>query len=60
MEDDRYDVWSCARCGTTRELPSLPLQSPQCCGTGMWFVKLKVGPRYEWQKEQQRSRMRDV
>lgn len=44
--DDRYDLWRCERCGRFVQLKSLPLQSPVCCRTGMWFVKLLQGPTY--------------
>ncbi len=49
MKDNRYDIWSCARCGRELTVPSLPLQWPQCCGTVMWFMKIIESTPYEVQ-----------
>jgi len=47
MLDVRYDVWKCAGCGARKTVRSVPHNPPQCCGTGMWYEELVLGPSYE-------------
>jgi hypothetical protein len=57
-EDNRYDVWKCAKCGRTLVIHAVPHNPPTCCGTGMWYQEGRIGATYriEWQ----RATMRDV
>jgi len=47
MLDVRYDRWRCAKCGAEKTVRSVPHNPPTCCGTGMWFDELLLGPSYQ-------------
>ena len=45
-DENRYDVWKCAKCGGIRVVRAIPHSPPSCCGTGMWYQEGRVGQTY--------------